>query len=58
MHAWIWPVLIAVSQGVTAYGITFVNKLMQLVAHTLEAHVELSLRREEQSSTATAVTER
>ncbi|GMA65345.1 hypothetical protein NZD89_07830 [Alicyclobacillus fastidiosus] len=53
MHAWIWPALIAVSQGVTAYGITFVNKLMQLVAHTLEAHVELSLRREEQQVTAT-----
>ncbi|GEO24372.1 hypothetical protein AAC03nite_01570 [Alicyclobacillus acidoterrestris] len=50
MQDWIWPILIAASQGVLAYGLTFVNKLVQLVAHTFEAHIELLIQREESST--------
>lgn len=44
MHTWVWPILIALGQGVTVYGLMFLHKLIQVVAGILEAHIELMLK--------------
>lgn len=45
MHnMWIWPILVAAGQGLTVYGLMFLHRLIQVLAQTMEAHIELLIQ--------------
>lgn len=44
MHSWIWPVIVACGQALTVYGLMFLNRVLQVLAHAMEAHIELLIQ--------------
>lgn len=44
MHSWIWPVVVACGQGLTLYGLMFLNRIVQVLAKAMEAHIALLIQ--------------
>lgn len=41
---WIWPIVVAVGQAGTVYGLMFLHNMVRVVAKALEVHIEAEIK--------------